>query len=255
MKAAVISSNDSHENLSSPVGEAVGDLLGLLVALAVACVVAAAFMRPYIARLSRAVRAMAAAGDRAGLSAVHDPELCHHGGCDSDPALVLDDALGPRRIEVGGSVPKAMNKSLRTCGNGGGFRSPVGIGASRWATNGAFVTDLNRTVCCVSETGPWWFRRTNRRFCQISQPAMSASGDISRRTRWTLSGRGSIGADALSHWCAAYWFPLYAYVRRHGFSKEDAEMYAGVFREAAGAPGFRGAEAGERPFPGSCWRH
>ncbi len=29
--------------------------------------------------------------------------------------------------------------------------------------------------------------------------------------------------------CTAYWFPLYAYVRRHGFSKEDAEDLTQAF--------------------------
>jgi len=28
---------------------------------------------------------------------------------------------------------------------------------------------------------------------------------------------------ALEELCRAYWYPLYAYVRRHGHSKEDAE--------------------------------
>ena len=36
------------------------------------------------------------------------------------------------------------------------------------------------------------------------------------------AGASPEAADALESLCAAYWFPLYAYVRRHGFSKEDA---------------------------------
>ena len=40
---------------------------------------------------------------------------------------------------------------------------------------------------------------------------------------------GASGADALETLCAAYWFPLYAYVRRHGFSKENAEDLTQAF--------------------------
>ena len=43
-------------------------------------------------------------------------------------------------------------------------------------------------------------------------------------TRWTMvRAAGAAAGDALETLCSAYWFPLYAYVRRHGFSKEDAE--------------------------------
>jgi RNA polymerase sigma-70 factor (ECF subfamily) len=35
--------------------------------------------------------------------------------------------------------------------------------------------------------------------------------------------------QALESLCTAYWFPLYAYVRRHGFSKEDAEDLTQAF--------------------------
>lgn len=53
-------------------------------------------------------------------------------------------------------------------------------------------------------------------------------------TRWTMvraAGRGeSPHVDAaLESLCAAYWFPLYAYVRRHGFTKEDAEDLTQAF--------------------------
>ena len=40
---------------------------------------------------------------------------------------------------------------------------------------------------------------------------------------------GASAGDALESLCAAYWFPLYAYVRRHGFSKEDAEDLTQAF--------------------------
>lgn len=54
---------------------------------------------------------------------------------------------------------------------------------------------------------------------------MNASHDCDfATTRWTLvRAAGASSADALESLCAAYWFPLYAYVRRHGFAKEDAE--------------------------------
>ena len=47
-------------------------------------------------------------------------------------------------------------------------------------------------------------------------------------TRWTMVSEAGAGdspdsAEALAQLCQAYWFPLYAYVRRAGESKEDAE--------------------------------
>ena len=49
-------------------------------------------------------------------------------------------------------------------------------------------------------------------------------------TRWTMvRAAGASAADALESLCAAYWYPLYAYVRRHGFSKEDAEDLTQAF--------------------------
>jgi DNA-directed RNA polymerase specialized sigma24 family protein len=49
-------------------------------------------------------------------------------------------------------------------------------------------------------------------------------------TRWTMvRAAGASAADALETLCTAYWFPLYAYVRRHGFSKEDAEDLTQAF--------------------------
>lgn len=56
----------------------------------------------------------------------------------------------------------------------------------------------------------------------------SAGGDVFATTRWTAvlaAGRKSdaTARRALGELCRTYWFPLYAYVRRHGHSKEDAE--------------------------------
>lgn len=43
-------------------------------------------------------------------------------------------------------------------------------------------------------------------------------------TRWTLvMNAGESGGAALGELCSAYWFPVYAYVRRRGHTKEDAE--------------------------------
>ncbi|MCX6898449.1 MAG: sigma-70 family RNA polymerase sigma factor [Verrucomicrobia bacterium] len=55
-------------------------------------------------------------------------------------------------------------------------------------------------------------------------------------TRWThvlAAGRkSSPQADvALEELCRIYWYPLYAYVRRHGHSKEDAEDLTQAFFE------------------------
>jgi RNA polymerase sigma-70 factor (ECF subfamily) len=55
-------------------------------------------------------------------------------------------------------------------------------------------------------------------------------------TRWTnvlAAGRkSSPQADiALEELCRVYWYPLYAYVRRHGHSKEDAEDLTQAFFE------------------------
>lgn len=40
---------------------------------------------------------------------------------------------------------------------------------------------------------------------------------------------GEAAGEALESLCAAYWFPIYAYVRRYGFSKEDAEDLTQAF--------------------------
>ena len=59
-------------------------------------------------------------------------------------------------------------------------------------------------------------------------PRPGATGGIFATTHWTAvlaAGRGdSQHADAaLEELCRTYWYPLYAYVRRHGHSREDAE--------------------------------
>lgn len=57
-----------------------------------------------------------------------------------------------------------------------------------------------------------------------------ASDGFFATTRWTMvRAAGASADDALESLCAAYWFPLYAYVRRHGFSREDAEDLTQAF--------------------------
>lgn len=53
------------------------------------------------------------------------------------------DWVGLKSAEV---IPKAMNKSLRTCGNGGGFSFTGWYWSKSLGFYRAFVTDLNRTV-------------------------------------------------------------------------------------------------------------
>ncbi len=67
-----------------------------------------------------------------------------------------------------------------------------------------------------------------------STETTAAPGDIFATTRWTVvlsAGRKSSpqAAVALEELCRTYWFPLYAYVRRQGESKEDAEDLTQAF--------------------------
>jgi RNA polymerase sigma factor (sigma-70 family) len=50
------------------------------------------------------------------------------------------------------------------------------------------------------------------------------SDDFFATTRWTMvMTAGESGGAALGELCESYWFPVYAYVRRRGHAKEDAE--------------------------------
>ncbi|MGA9450093.1 MAG: RNA polymerase sigma factor [Verrucomicrobiia bacterium] len=67
-----------------------------------------------------------------------------------------------------------------------------------------------------------------------STPASTAPGDIFATTHWTVvlaAGRRSTPQSngALEELCRTYWFPLYAYVRRRGHTKEDAEDLTQAF--------------------------
>ncbi len=67
-----------------------------------------------------------------------------------------------------------------------------------------------------------------------STPASTAPGDIFATTHWTVvlaaGQRSTPQSDrALEELCRTYWFPLYAYGRRHGHTKEDAEDLTQAF--------------------------
>jgi DNA-directed RNA polymerase specialized sigma24 family protein len=67
-----------------------------------------------------------------------------------------------------------------------------------------------------------------------SIPASSAPGDVFATTHWTVvltaGQRHTPQSDAaLEQLCKTYWFPLYAYVRRRGYAKADAEDLTQAF--------------------------
>jgi Bacterial PH domain len=69
----------------------------------------------------------------------------------TDDDILIRRLFWTTRLDRGGlksveSVPKAMNKSLRTCGNGGGFSFTGWYWNKSLGFYRAFVTDLNRTV-------------------------------------------------------------------------------------------------------------
>jgi len=55
-------------------------------------------------------------------------------------------------------------------------------------------------------------------------------------TRWSLVGRAGadqtrVASEALETLCRAYWYPLYAFLRRSGYSPEDSQDWAQSFFE------------------------
>lgn len=63
---------------------------------------------------------------------------------------------------------------------------------------------------------------------------MGAADGFFATTRWTVvraagQAESPLVDEALESLCSAYWFPLYAYVRRHGFPKEEAEDLTQAF--------------------------
>ena len=69
----------------------------------------------------------------------------------TDEAILIRRLFWTTRLDRGGLksadfVPRAMNKSLRTCGNGGAFSFTGWYWSRSLGFYRAFVTDLNRTV-------------------------------------------------------------------------------------------------------------
>ena len=69
---------------------------------------------------------------------------------------------------------------------------------------------------------------------ESSSGQTSAPVDIFATTHWTVvlaagRPRSPQAARALEELCRTYWYPLYAYVRRRGHSKEDAEDLTQAF--------------------------
>jgi DNA-directed RNA polymerase specialized sigma24 family protein len=65
-------------------------------------------------------------------------------------------------------------------------------------------------------------------------PAEDAAQDIFASTQWTVVLHAGQRSDpqahaALEELCRTYWFPLYAYVRRRGYAKEEAEDLTQAF--------------------------
>ena len=65
-------------------------------------------------------------------------------------------------------------------------------------------------------------------------PKSGAGGDVFATTHWTVvlaAGRGASrqAEVALEELCRTYWYPLYAYVRRQGHAREDAEDLTQAF--------------------------
>ncbi len=61
-----------------------------------------------------------------------------------------------------------------------------------------------------------------------SNPNRAKPGDVFVTTRWSVVLAAGLSSSeeseqALSHLCRAYWYPLYAFVRRQGRSPQDAE--------------------------------
>lgn len=71
-------------------------------------------------------------------------------------------------------------------------------------------------------------------------------------TRWTMVLRAGIRSQstaALEELCHIYWFPAYAYVRRHGYAKEDAEdITQGFFAYFLNSCNFSSLNSGQGKF-------
>jgi RNA polymerase sigma-70 factor (ECF subfamily) len=65
------------------------------------------------------------------------------------------------------------------------------------------------------------------------EAAVSTGSRQFETTRWSLivqaRGEGPLARSALEALCRAYWFPLYAFVRRSGYAQHDAEDLTQAF--------------------------
>jgi len=82
-------------------------------------------------------------------------------------------------------------------------------------------------------------------------PSSAPAGDYFVTTRWTVvlsAGRKSSPHSdaALAELCQMYWYPLYAYVRRRGHSKEDSEDLVQSFFERFLAKNYLESAGAER---------
>ena len=239
----------------APWGKSLIVISSLLVVLAVACIFAVSSMRPYITP-----------GFLAPFAQWLLPVivLCClpfmiRGYAITDDAILIRRLFWTTRLDRAGLksaevIPKAMSKSLRTCGNGGVFSFTGWYWSKSLGFYRAFVTDLNRTVVLrfgkrtvvVSPSEPEDFvnelntlmpRRTRWIFRDDALDDGPGGGGIGGRCVGVAVRRVLVSALCL---CAAAW------IFQRGCGGSDA----GVFRKAAGAAGFRGAEAGERALPG-----
>jgi len=87
-----------------------------------------------------------------------------------------------------------------------------------------------------------------------SNPPAHQAGDIFATTHWTVvlaAGRqhSPQAASALEELCRTYWFPLYAYVRRRGYAREDAEdLTQAFFTRLLEKNSFASLDAGKGKF-------
>src|SRR5438132_943789 len=68
----------------------------------------------------------------------------------------------------------------------------------------------------------------NLRSAGNPRPSSEQARDRFPNTRWSVviaaqRGDGPIARKALERLCRDYWYPLYAYARRHGLTPHDAE--------------------------------
>jgi RNA polymerase sigma-70 factor (ECF subfamily) len=86
----------------------------------------------------------------------------------------------------------------------------------------------------ASERPPRLFPLAGARGYRPRDHPIKTANDIFATTRWTVVLAAGQKSDtqarqALEELCRTYWYPLYAYVRRQGHSKEDAEDLTQTF--------------------------